>query len=184
MASKKASKSSAGTAAKSRPKPQPVARSRAKPAAPAASGQRDFLVVFEEPDPYGLPSEDALILDIESSSNRRGQVDVQQKLALQLTNTTSRLGTFGFILSSLGALMGLLLLLTFVLVYPQDWYTAEGAVQTTAIVKSLILLAILDVLLLVGGTVLTHYGRRIQARGALSDVRLVERTAVPSARFE
>ena len=172
-------------APRARPKPEHVPRTRAKPAPKEADeGQRDFLVVFEEPDPYGLPADDALILDIESEVVKRGQVDVQQKLDLALTNTTSRLGTFGFILSCVGALLGAILLILFAVNYPAGWYNANGAVESNLFVKGTLFMAIVTTLILVAGTVLTHYGRRIHARGSLSDVRLVEREPVSSPRFE
>ncbi len=189
MAAKKVAKTGsakrapAARAVKDRPKPQNVPRAKPKAAA-KPDGQRDFLVVYEEPDPYGLPTEDALILDIEANIAKRGQVDVQQKLALELTNTTSRLGTFGFLTACIGSILGLILMITFAVIYPEQWYDAQGAIQRTAIVKSLILLSIVAILLMVTGTVLTHYGRRIQARGNLSDVRLVEREPVASAQFQ
>jgi hypothetical protein len=192
MATKKAkaAKPKAKAAAKAppaepreRPKPQRVAR--APRAAPKpAEEQRDFLVVYEEPDPYGLPSEDALILDIEANIAKRGQVDVQQKLDLELTNTTSRLGTFGFVTACVGALLAVLVLITYAIIYPGQWYDANGLTLASTLVKSVLTLGILAVVLMVGGTVLTHYGRRIQARGALSDVRLVEREPVPTPQFQ
>ena len=48
---------------------------------PDGSGdERDYLVIYEEPDPYGLPSDDTLVLDIEESNAVRPEVDVRQKL--------------------------------------------------------------------------------------------------------
>ncbi len=180
---KKAARS-AKVAPKQRPKPVHMPRGRAKPVARATNEQRDFLVVVEEPDPYGLPADDALILDIEAAMAKRGQVDVQQKLALELTNTTSRLGTFGFLTTCVGSILGAILLIAFAVLYPDQWYDLGGAIERNATVKSFILLSMLAAALMVTGTVLTHYGRRIQARGNLSDVRLVEREPVPSPRFE
>src|SRR5690349_654833 len=91
----KRAKPAARKATTVRPKPQLVT-GRAQPAVRAPTGeQHDYLVVYEEPDPYGLPADDALVLDIDAVMPKRGAVDVQQKLALELTNTTSRLGSFG-----------------------------------------------------------------------------------------
>ena len=51
-------------------------------------------------------------------------------------------------------------------------------------VRTLILLAVLAVAMMIAGTVLTHYGRRIQARSELSDVRIVEKAPQAKAQFE
>lgn len=153
---------------------------RLAPKAKAAPAEeRDYLVIYEEPDPYGLPSDDVLVLDIDARTPRRGEVDVQQKLDLELTNTTSRLGTAGFAATMVGCLLGLVLMVAFAVIYPQDWYSGSA---TT--VRTMILLSVLTIALMIGGTVLTHYGRRIQARSKLSDVRIIEKASQNRASFE
>ena len=147
---------------------------------PAAAEERDYLVIYEEPDPYGLPSDDVLVFDIDARTPKRGAVDVQQKLDLELTNTTSRLGTAGFAVAMLGCVLGVVLMVMFAIIYPEDWYKAGGA--TT--VRSMILLSVLTIALMIAGTVLTHYGRRIQARSRLSDVRIIEKASQNHASFE
>lgn len=146
---------------------------------PVDSEERDYLVIYEEPDPYGLPSDDVLVLDIDARSPKRGQVDVQQKLDLELTNTTSRLGTLGFATTMLGCVLGIGLMVMFAIIYPQDWYS--GSAST---VRTMILLSVLTIALMIVGTVMTHYGRRIQARSRLSDVRIIEKASQNRASFE
>jgi hypothetical protein len=153
---------------------RPAARAKA-----AAAEERDYLVIYEEPDPYGLPSDDVLVLDIDARTPKRGEVDVQQKLDLELTNTTSRLGTAGFATTMLGCVLGLVLMVAFAVIYPQDWYSGSA---TT--VRTMILLSVLTIALMIMGTVLTHYGRRIQARSKLSDVRIIEKASQSRASFE
>ncbi|HEX2066444.1 MAG TPA: hypothetical protein VHI93_06500, partial [Candidatus Thermoplasmatota archaeon] len=153
-------------------------RRTAKPQA-AASTARDYLVIYEEPDPYGLPSDDVLVLDIDARTPKRGEVDVQQKLDLELTNTTSRLGTVGFATTMAGCLLGLSLMVAFALLYPQDWY--GGSAST---VRTMILLSVACIALMIVGTVLTHYGRRIQASSRLSDVRIIEKASQARAQLE
>ena len=156
---------------------QRVIRPAAKPK--VAAEERDYLVIYEEPDPYGLPSDDVLVLDIDARTPRRGEVDVQQKLDLELTNTTSRLGTAGFGITMVGCLLGIVLMIMFAIIYPQDWYSGSA---TT--VRTMILLSVVTIAMMIAGTVLTHYGRRIQARSKLSDVRIIEKASQNRASFE
>lgn len=146
-------------------------------AVPAAD--RDYLVIYEETDPDGLPADDVLVLDIESTSKPRGEMDVQQKLDIGLTNTTSRAGTAGFIITVLGSVLGAGVLIFFASLYPDQWYSGGPGV-----VRTIIGLATLALILLVVGTILTHYGRRIKARGELKDVRIVEKEAQQTMSFE
>ncbi len=146
---------------------------------------RDYLVIYEETDPDGLPTDDGLVLDIESGkSPNLGELDVEQNVSLELSNTRNRVGTAGFSLACLGSALGVGLMGAFAWSYPGDWYSVSGRVAQSGLVQNLILLSILCLLLLVAGTVLTHYGRRIQARGNLSRVRIVEKTPHARARFE
>lgn len=169
------------------PARKPAARKAAAPPAPTPAAppapENDYLVIFEEPDPDGLPADDVLVLDIEAPQGTRGEVDVQQKVDLELANTTSRLGTVGFATTILGALAGVATLVTFAAVYPDRYYLATGGVDNSA-VRLLVMLAAVSLLLLVVGTILTHYGRRIRARGKLSDVRIVEKSPQPKLSFE
>lgn len=184
-APKKAAKPSKKAAAKAPTrrtghKPATIQRvTRAPAAAPVAADERDYLVIYEEPDPYGLPSDDVLVLDIDARTPRRGEVDVQQKLDLELTNTTSRLGTAGFATAMLGCLLGVVLMVAFAIIYPQDWYSGSAAT-----VRTMILLSVATIALMIVGTVLTHYGRRIQASSRLSDVRIIEKQSQSRASFE
>ncbi len=146
---------------------------------PVADPDRDYLVIYEETDPDGLPADDTLVLDIESASNQRGEMDVQQKLDIGLTNTTSRAGTAGFIITTIGSLLGIGLLIYFATIYPDQWYGGGASV-----VRSTIGGATLALVLLVVGTILTHYGRRIKARGELKDVRIVEKESQQTVSFD
>lgn len=160
-------------------------RGAASPAAvPASDPERDYLVIFEEADTDGLPTDDTLVLDIESPAQKqRGEMDVQQKLDIGLTNTTSRLGTAGFVVTILGTALAAVLMVWFAMVYPGQWYDSKGAVNT-GLVRSVALLAVIAVLMLVVGTIMTHYGRRIKARGELRDVRIVEKESQSQMSFE
>jgi hypothetical protein len=162
--------------------PRAVSRQEAHPAPAveaAPDNERDYLVIFEEPDPYGLPSDDSLVLDIETQNpSPRGEVDVRQKLDLDLTNTTNWMGTLGFVTTMVGALLGVGLMIGFTAIYPDNWYSSPNSVRI------MILLSVLCLALMIAGVVLTHYGRRIQARGVLRDMRIVEKTSQPRAAFE
>ncbi|MFO1534239.1 MAG: hypothetical protein ABR586_01095, partial [Thermoplasmatota archaeon] len=161
-------------------KPASIQRvTRSPTPAAVAADERDYLVIYEEPDPYGLPSDDVLVLDIDARTPRRGEVDVQQKLDLELTNSTSRLGTAGFATTMLGCLLGVVLMVAFAILYPQDWYTGSPGT-----VRAMILLSVATIALMIVGTVLTHYGRRIQASSRLSDVRIIEKASQSRASFE
>lgn len=177
--SKKAAKSTP-TATKAPRKPASIKRVTRSPVpAQVAADERDYLVIYEEPDPYGLPSDDVLVLDIDARTPKRGEVDVQQKLDLELTNSTSRLGTAGFATTMLGCLLGVVLMVAFAVIYPQDWYTGSPGT-----VRAMILLSVATIALMIVGTVLTHYGRRIQASSRLSDVRIIEKQSQSRASFE
>jgi hypothetical protein len=149
-------------------------RKASPPPPPPPPQERDYLVIYEEPDPYGLPADDTLVLDIEQPNPGRSEVDVQQKVQLELSNTTSRLGTFGFSLCTAGAVLGVILMVWFARIYPFGWH-GDGASN-----RALILLSALALVCMIIGTVLTHYGRRIRAHGRLSDVRIIEK--VPQGR--
>ncbi|MEA3190878.1 MAG: hypothetical protein QOD77_1460 [Thermoplasmata archaeon] len=157
---------------------------KASPPEPAAPPPQDhdYLVIYEEPDPDGLPADDVLVLDIETHQQTRGEVDVQQKVDLELANTTSRLGTVGFATTILGALAGIATLVTFAYVYPDRYYLATGV--DNGAVRLIVVMATVSLLLLVVGTILTHYGRRIRARGKLSDVRIVEKSPQAKLSFD
>lgn len=150
----------------------------ASPQAPPSANERDYLVIFEEPDPYGLPADDTLVLDIEQPDRSRPEVDVQQKVAIELTNTTSRMGTTGFAVTVLGGVLGIGLMGWFASVYP------TGLVGHNGVMRAMILLSVASLILMIAGTMLTHYGRRIQARGRLSDVRIVEKSSQSKASLE
>lgn len=139
---------------------------------------RDFLVVYEEPDDDGLPFSDTLTLDIESDAAKpRGEMEVEQKVDLELTNSTNRTGTVGFAIACVGAVLGIILMVIFSLNYPANWYDGEGEVVGSALVPFTIVSAVLVILLMITGVMLTHYGRRIKARGNLSQVRIVEKSS-------
>jgi hypothetical protein len=143
-----------------------------------ARDERDFLVIYEEETDDGLPGDDHLILDIEAPKNpARGELDVQQRLDLSLTNSVSRTGSIGFVLSCVGALSGAALLVFFMASYPSQWYNEAGYLNPAGPFKATIAAGTASIGLLIAGTMMTHYGRRIQARGNLSQVRIVEKAA-------
>lgn len=174
-------------AAKKTPaKKAPRSRVRTTPEAaapPPAAPQRDFLVIYEEED-EGLPGDDHLVLDIESpQAPARGELDVQQRLDLELSNTTNRMGTTGFVLSCIGGVLGLGLIIFFLSTYPGHWYDDGGNYVKGGPIKPTILWGATSLIVLIVGTVLTHYGRRIQARGNLSQVRIVEKASHQRAQI-
>jgi hypothetical protein len=160
--------------------PRTKRQQTASPPPPPPAPERDYLVIFEEPDPYGLPADDTLVLDIEQPNMARPEVDVQQKVAIELTNTTSRVGTLGIWTTGAGGLLGAVLMVLFALLYPHD-LIGEGSHGT---MRAMILASVLSLVLMVAGTMLTHYGRRIQARGRLSDVRIIEKAPHSKAHLE
>lgn len=159
-------------------------RTPAAPVAPAAP-ERDFLVIYEEDDDDGLPTDDHLILDVESpKTTTRGKLDVQQKLDLELSNTTNRMGTIGFVLSVVGAFLGFVILIGFALTFPDQWYDDSGATNATTAVRLTTISSVFTLILLIVGTIMTNYGRRIQARGNLTQVRIIEKSAHAKARIQ
>jgi hypothetical protein len=149
-----------------------------------AARERDYLVIYEEPDDSGLPvDDDALVLDIEQGpGGMMGEIDVQQKLDLQLRNDVNRVGTLGFSLTLLGAVVGLVLMVVFAINFPGNYY--DGRAINVGLVRPLLGVAMVSFMLLLVGTITTHYGRRIQARGNLTSVRIVEKAPTRRAGFE
>jgi hypothetical protein len=142
--------------------------------------QRDYLVVYEEPDPDGLPTDDALLLDIDAGQPvSLGEVDLEQKLDLELSNNTNRTGTIGFVLAIVGAVIAVFACILFAVSYPDPWYTTDGALSNTGRIPATVLIGVVAALTMLTGVMLTHYGRRIQARGNLSRMRIVEKSFQP-----
>ena len=142
--------------------------------------ERDYLVVYEEPDLDGLPSEDGLVLDVDAGQPvSLGEVNLEQKLDLELSNNTNWVGRLGFVLAIVGAVIGLAVLVFFGTTYPERWYTASGDPAEGSILPGTALVGVLAILTQLAGVVLTHYGRRIQARGNLSRMRIVEKAFQP-----
>lgn len=148
--------------------------------APVQAGTRDYLVIYEEPDPDGLPADDALLLDIDAGQPvSLGEVDLEQKLDLELSNNTNRTGTVGFALACLGALIAVVACIMFATAYPDPWYTTSGRLSDTGMIPGTLVVGVLGALTMLAGVILTHYGRRIQARGNLSRMRIVEKSFQP-----
>jgi hypothetical protein len=191
---RKAKKSSPGRPARAKPKAAPrkarpavpvdaaMAPVRSSPATyggmPVESSVKDYLVVYEEPDQDGLPTEDGLLLDIDAGQPvSLGELDVEQKLDLELANQTNWVGRLGFVLSVIGALIGFGVLAYIGTTYPDEWYD-EGILDTSKMAQTAPA-AVLALLCLLIGVIMTHYGRRIQARGNLSRIRIVEKAFQP-----
>lgn len=142
--------------------------------------ERDYLVIYEEPDADGLPHDDGLLLDIDAGHPvSLGEVDLEQKLDLELSNNTNMTGTMGFVLAIVGAIVALVACIMFGVSYPDPWYTSSGALSDTAMIPSTLIVGVLGALTMLAGVMLTHYGRRIQARGNLSRMRIVEKSFQP-----
>ena len=179
------------------PKPAKSARRAALPAARAPprrvtptkeSGyvatllqpQRDYLVIYEEPDADGLPHDDGLLLDIDAGQPvSLGEVDLEQKLDLELSNNTNATGTIGFVLAIVGAVVAVAACVLFAVSYPDPWYTSSGNLSNTGRIPATLLVGVAAALTMLTGVILTHYGRRIQARGNLSRMRIVEKSFQP-----
>ena len=142
--------------------------------------QRDYLVIYEEPDPDGLSHDDSLLLDIDAGQPvSLGEVDLEQKLDLELSNNTNAMGTIGFVLACLGALIAVIACIMFAVSYPDPWYTTSGRLSDTRLIPGTLIVGVLGALTMLAGVILTHYGRRIQARGNLSRMRIVEKSFQP-----
>lgn len=142
--------------------------------------ERDYLVVYEEPDPDGLPADDGLVLDIDAGQPvSLGEVNLEQKLDLELSNNTNWVGRLGFVLAIIGALVGFGACALFAYAYPDPWYTTDGEVSASQLVPGTLVVGVLAALTMLAGVILTHYGRRIQARGNLSRMRIVEKAFQP-----
>ena len=142
--------------------------------------ERDYLVVYEEPDPDGLPTDDGLVLDVDAGQPvSLGEVNLEQKLDLELSNNTNWVGRLGFVLSIVGAVIALIACATFASAYPDPWYTTSGDLSDTKLIPTTLLLGVAGALCMLAGVILTHYGRRIQARGNLSRMRIVEKAFQP-----
>jgi hypothetical protein len=142
--------------------------------------QRDYLVIYEEPDPDGMMHDDSLLLDIDAGQPvSLGEVDLEQKLDLELSNNTNRTGTIGFVLAIVGAAIALLACVLFAVAYPDPWYGTNGSVSGSGMIPATVLVGIAGALTMLAGVMLTHYGRRIQARGNLSRMRIVEKSFQP-----
>jgi hypothetical protein len=142
--------------------------------------QRDYLVIYEEPDPDGLSHDDSLLLDIDAGQPvSLGEVDLEQKLDLELSNNTNAMGTIGFVLACLGALIAVIACIMFAVSYPDPWYTPSGRLSDTGMIPGTLIVGVFGALTMLAGVILTHYGRRIQARGNLSRMRIVEKSFQP-----
>jgi hypothetical protein len=173
-----------GRAAPSRrssPAPRRVAATReAGYVATILQPERDYLVIYEEPDPDGMPHDDGLLLDIDAGQPvSLGEVDLEQKLDLELSNNTNRTGTVGFVLAIVGAFIGLVANIVFAVSYPDPWYETDGNLSGTGRIPATLLIGVAAALTMLTGVILTHYGRRIQARGNLSRMRIVEKSFQP-----
>ncbi|MEK6975530.1 MAG: hypothetical protein AABY18_04215 [Candidatus Thermoplasmatota archaeon] len=142
--------------------------------------ERDYLVVYEEPDMDGMAMEDGLLLDIDAGQPvSLGEVNLEQKLDLELSNNTNWVGKLGFVLSVLGAVVGFGACVLFAISYPDPWYTADGNLSATRMIPGTVLVGVVGALMMLSGVILTHYGRRIQAKGNLSRMRIVEKAFQP-----
>ena len=142
--------------------------------------QRDYLVIYEEPDADGMPHDDALLLDIDAGQPvSLGEVDLEQKLDLELSNNTNAMGTVGFVLAIVGAVIAVTACIMFAVAYPDPWYTTSGRLSDTGLIPGTLIVGVLGALTMLAGVMLTHYGRRIQARGNLSRMRIVEKSFQP-----
>lgn len=143
---------------------------------------QDYLVILEE-DGEGDQIEDEIVLDVRRMRKQLlTHVDVETAVELEVDNTSSGTGLLGLILSILGALTGLLAVFLFATTYPGDWFDAAGAIAGASVRQATAFTAIVGGLLLVAGTALTAYGRRITAQGRLRGFHLVKKT--PHAKTE
>ncbi len=128
--------------------------------------EREFLVFYEDDQP-----EEELVLDIHTvRSAFASQLDIEADMGLNVRNVAGRTGRIGITLSTIGLACGLLAALLFSLRYPAEWTTTGSS--ATMVVN---VFAVLGMIGLISGTVLTIVGRKIEAEGLLHGIHLVER---------
>src|SRR5688572_21753005 len=109
--------------------------------------QRDYLVIYEEPDPDGMSHDDSLLLDIDAGQPvSLGEVDLEQKLDLELSNNANAMGTIGFVLACIGALVAVIACIMFAVSYPDPWYTTSGRLSGTNLIPGTLIVGVLGAL--------------------------------------
>lgn len=134
-----------------------------------------FLVLYEEDEPEDAAGpEDELVLDLRFFRRAlRQHVDIETSARIELDNTSSRLGLIGLLLSIVGAVISAAAILLYATTYPERWFDAADKVSGDGLRTTTALLAMLGGLLLIGGTALTAYGRRVLASGRLEGAHVV-----------
>lgn len=134
----------------------------------------DYIVIYEDDSTEDIPDE--IVLDVRRLRKALlTQVDIETGVDLYIDNTSSRVGLVGLLVSIVGAVTGLVATYLFASTYPGDWFDG-GAVAGQGIRQWTAILAVASGLLLVAGTALTAYGRRVTAFGQLRGFHLVKRT--------
>lgn len=131
----------------------------------------DFLVIYED-DADG--PDEPFVLDMHRKAAPRGEVEIDHDIRLGVTNTSSRVGTTGFTITIVGALVALGFMIAFGLGYPDNWFGAGDVPKEGGFVTAVMATALVGFVLMFAGTVLTHYGRRIRATGSLENIRVVQ----------
>jgi hypothetical protein len=145
----------------------------------------DFLVIYEEEDgggPDADDSDDEIVLDIRTLRQAfRHHLDVETGVLVKLHNSSSAGGFLGLILTIIGAIVAIAAVAVFASTYPQDWF--KGAeLAGYGLRRGTATMATVGGLLMIAGTILTAFGRRVTAHAFIDDAHIVEKS--PHARPE
>jgi MFS family permease len=135
--------------------------------------EQEYLVFVEEDD-EGY-NDDRLVLHVGAKGRTRhlSDLEIQPEIEVEVLNRGSNLATIGLACTFFGALAGLAAIVVFAMYYPDGWRLDDGSYAAAPWFTAL--LGSLAALVLLVGAVLTPIGRRIEARGILRRVRVVEK---------
>lgn len=144
--------------------------------------ENEYLVFVEEDDD-GTVEEDRLVLAV-ARQHALGEIQVHPEIEVDLRSTATPTSTGGLASSLFGALLGLTALGMFIATYPQRWYDGGRLLVEDPLIWFNAVFAVAGGMFLIIGTVLTHYGQRLQASGHLRRLRIVEQATGRSANLE
>ncbi len=138
--------------------------------------EQDYIVVYEEEYDDSSPAEeDRLVLDVASRVGAlQGSVDVETDVMVSSVDQPNHWGTIGVLVTLAGFIFAMGAVFYFSSAYPDAWYGADGVLDIGA-QRGVLILAVLGSILLIGGNVLSYYGRSTEVRTTLHSLALVER---------